>query len=266
MKHFTIIYVRSIFLNMTIKTRNRITFGFFIFSILIVVAELVLLFFKPIQPHSISVITGVFLQNLYVIVVLMFILRAFEKTQSTEIFFFVLFLFACLCDSLRLIVVLFHTSNTYSTALLIAGNITLFARIMIPLSLMSTIVLNEETHRQNMERISLLILVVGIFLASFIPLNTSIIKPNYLVAFSYEKTIKITTIAIHCANALTLFMQNYNKESNQFTTIGYILLTLGNYMMFNSINYLYLIAGFLLLSGGTALFLRSLHKYYLWND
>lgn len=272
---------------MTIKTRNRITFGFFIFALLISLAELSVFIFQLVRgelqfpqvyttkaasssflfrTRNSCVITGIFLQNLYILATLLFILRAFEKTQSTEIFFFEMFLYACLCDSLRLLILLFHITDTYSTALLLIGNITLFARLMVPLSLVSTIILNQETHRQNMERNSLLIFIAGIFLASFIPLNTSIIKPNYLVAFSYERTIKITTIIIHCANVLTLFMQNFNKDSKQYTTLGYIMITLGNFMMFNSTNYAYLVLGYLFLTGGSAVFLRSLHKYFLWND
>lgn len=272
---------------MTIKTRNRITFGFFIFALLISVAELSLFIFQVVKGNlqypdvlklesasssfllktrNNCVITGIVLQNLYIVVTTIFILRAFEKTQSTEIFFFLFFLLANLCDSARLVIILYHITDTYSTAYLAIGNITLFARIMIPLSLMSTIILNEESHRQNLERNGVLLLVVAIFLASFIPLNTSIIKPNYLISFSYEKTIKITTLIIHCANIFTLFMQNLNKESKQYTTMGYLMLTIGNFMMFNSCNYVYLVLGYLFLTGGSAIFLRALHKYFLWND
>lgn len=272
---------------MTIKTRNRITFGFFIFATLIFMAELALFIFQMLKgnlqvpevtfsrPTSqfilfkyspVYVILGIFLKNFYICFTTLFVWRAFSKTQTTEIFYFAMFLLACLCDSIRILTILFHISFTYSTSLLIVGNVVLFARIMIPLSLSGTVILNEESHRQNIERNSLLFLVVATFLATFIPLNTSIIEPNFTVSYGYEKTIMIFTMIIHAANILTLIVRNLNQGKMQYTTIGYVLLTAGYLLMFNSYSIFNLVVGFVSLSAGTAIFLRALHKYFLWND
>lgn len=272
---------------MTIKTRNRITFGFFIFASLIFLAELSLFiiqllkgdvqvpevtFSKPgsqfflFNYNPAYVILGIFLKNIYICFTTLIVWRSFSKTQTTEIFYFAMFLLACLCDSIRILTILFHISYTYSTSLLIIGNVDLFARIMIPLSLAGVVILNEESHRQNIERNSLLFIVVATFLATFIPLNTSIIEPNFTVSYGYEKTIFIFTMVIHAANILTLIVRNIKQNRKQASTIGYVLLTVGYLLMFNSYSIFNLVMGFLCLSSGTALFMRALHKYFLWND
>ncbi len=272
---------------MTIKTRNRITLSFFIFSSLICLAELALLLYQFLsgkllipqttQPQNASTlfifknmaifaILGILLENLYTCLTTLFTMRAFEKTQTTEIVYFTIFLFACLCDSSRIIITLFHISGTYSNSLMIVGNLTLCSRILVPLSLMCTVIMNSEDQRQKVERNSVIILIVGIFLSRLIPLNNSTIEPNFMVSYSYATTIKISTYVIHIANIFTLFMRNRNQKSTQRTTIGYIMLVIGNTLMFNCINLFSLVIGFSLLCIGTFVFLRAIHKYYLWND
>lgn len=272
---------------MTIKTRNRFTLAFLIFSILIFAAELSLasiqffkgnlkfpevFFSKPtsnlflLKYRPECVLIGIFLKNIYVIFSTLFILRAFEKTQSSEIFYFLLFLLACLCDSAKILIPLFHISQTYSTTLLIIGNVLLFSRILFPLSLMSTIILYENEHHQNIERNSLLLLVVATFLAAFIPLNTTIIEPHFIVSYGYEKTIKITTVIIQLANILTLIFRNINRNSKQWTTIGIFILSIGIFCFFGNTCILSLALGFFGTCIGTFIFLRALHKFYLWND
>lgn len=272
---------------MTIKTRNRLTLGFLIFCSVIFIGELCFFLLQLLQgklqiPQQLLdlqtkrfflfqykfsyVILSIFLQNLYVFFSTFFILRAFEKTQTTEIFYFSMFLLACLCDSSRLAIPLFQIYGTYSKTLLIIGNISLFSRLLVPLSLMSTVILNEEEQRQNVERNSIILIIVSAFIAESIPLNTSIIEPNLLISFSYAKTIKSAAIAIHAANILTLLIRNTLRETNQASTIGYIMLTAGNWLMFGCKNLFMLILGFILLGIGTFVFLKALHKYYLWND
>lgn len=272
---------------MTIKTRNRFTLAFFILSILIFMLELAFTVFqflkgnlqfpevyfsKPASNLYLfkyspeCVLIGILLLNIYTIFTTLFILRAFEKTQSSEIFYFLLFLLACLCDSAKIFFPLFHISQTYSTGLLIVGNVLLFARILFPLSLMSTIILYEDEHPQNVERNSLLLLVVATFLAAFIPLNTTIIEPNFTISYGYEKTIRITTVILQLANILTLIIRNINRNSKQWTTIGLAVMTIGIFCFFRNTCIFTLVIGFFGTGFGTYIFLRALHRYYLWND
>lgn len=272
---------------MTIKSRNRITLSFLIFSTLVFLLEIALVvlqlikgnfqfpdvsFTKPgsnfflFKYRTECILIGIFLQNLYVCFSTLFILRAFEKTQSSEIFYFLLFLLACLCDSVKIFIPLFHISQTYSTSLIVVGNISLFSRILVPLSLMATVILYEDERHQNVERNSLILFVVATFLAAFIPLNTTIIEPNLVVSYGYEKTIRITTVVIQLTNILTLIIRNVDRGSKQWTTVGYFVMTVGNWCMFRNNSIFTVAIGFITLCFGTFIFLRSLHRYYLWND
>lgn len=272
---------------MTLKTRNRLTLSFIIFSSLVFLFEIALLIWQsqkgnfqlpevhfsktpgtgPLLEFRYScVVLGICLQNVYICLTSIFILRSFIKTQASEVFYFELFLLACLFDSGRILIPLFHISKTYSASLLIIGNMTLFARILAPLSLFAMILPYEKDLHKNLEQIGLILVITSAFLASIIPLNTAIIEPNFNVAHSYNFTIKIATIVIHIINALTLVLHNIKKETSQFTTIGYIFIAAGNLLVFNCFNLLNLILGLFFLCTGTFIFFRTVHKYYLWTD
>lgn len=274
-------------LNMTLKTRNRLTLTFLLLSSIVFLFEIALFliqsskgtfqlpeisFSKPQNTISLfnvrfsCVVLGICIQNIYICLTTMFILRSFVKTQSSEVFYFLLFLTACLFDSGRILIPLFHISKTYSSSLLIVGNMTLFARLLAPLSLFTMVLPYEKDMHKNVEQIGLILLILSAFLAAIIPINTATIEPNFNVAHSYNTTIKIATILIHIINTITLLLQNLKRETRQFTTLGYILIASGNLLTFNCYNLFSLIAGPIFLISGTFIYFRTVHKYYLWTD
>ena len=91
----------------------------------------------------------------YVCITTLAILRSFEKTQATELNFFLLFLLACLCNTFRLLFGLFHISGTFSKLLLKLGNCNIFALLLAPLALFGNTTLSVEDLRQHTDIILL---------------------------------------------------------------------------------------------------------------
>ena len=61
-----------------------------------------------------------------------------------------------------------------------------------------------------------------------------------------------------------LFYDNYKKEYSQLTTVGVVLVAMGIYSTINCTNLFLFILSFVFLTVGTFLYLKNLHKQYLW--
>ena len=270
---------------MTIRTRNRLNIILFIISTLILFAETFLLiwqiltknlniqllytskstfFLTKYNPYI--VIASLYYQIMYVSVSSMILFRSFEKTQASDIVYFYLFLVACLVDSFRLLIPLLDISETYSNLLIFCGNASLFARLLIPLSLLCTTILGTVEQRQEIEKNIFIILLISIFFAQIIPLNTAVTSPNYSVNYAFKKTINISSMLIIAASIVYLFIENTNHLYSQKTTAGFSLLAIGIYMLFDSTNLLKFTLASVFLSAGTFLYLKELHNQYLWKE
>lgn len=271
---------------MTIRFRNRMTLIFFIiataclflgafFSLYqfftrgIVIPEVYIknpsnnlfLEYKPV-----CVFLGIFFMQIYICITTLIIFHSFEKTQAPDIVFFLLFLAACLCDTSRLLVPVFNLSGTFSLFFLKIGNVHLFARLLAPLALMGTTVMSTDEFRQSTDRNSIILIIIALFFAEIIPLNTAIILPNFCISYGYVDAIRAFCLLICIFSLVSLFNTNRKNEYRQIMTLGFILLCIGYSLIFYCYNILLLIAGILIISTGTYLYLNEVHKHYLWID
>ena len=212
------------------------------------------------------VFAGIFILMAYTCVTTLIIYHSFEKTQAPDIVFFLLFLIACLCDTSRLLVPVFKLSGTFSLFLLKAGNIHLFARLLAPLALMGNTVMSTDDFRQSTDRNCVILIVISLFFAEIIPLNTAVILPNFCISYGYEKAIRAFTFLTCAVSAVSLFFTNRKNEYKQIMTIGFVLLCFGYTLIFYCYNIATLAAGTILLGTGTYFYLNEVHKHYLWID
>ena len=271
---------------MTIRSRNRLTFAFFIFSLIIFVLAIMLtsyqilnniftapeVYLRGISSNNLlsynpkCVLLNIFLLMSYVCITSLAILRSFEKTQAPDLTFFLLFLLACLCNTFRLLFGLFHISGTFSKLLLKLGNSNIFALLLAPLALFGNTTLSIEDLRQHTDRNCIIILITSFFFAEFIPLNTGIIMPNFCISYSYVKTLRTASCIICLLSVIGLFITNQKNEYSQKMTFGFIMICIGYSIMFYCYNILGLVTGPLLLGIGTSLYLNEVHNHYLWID
>lgn len=271
---------------MTIRFRNRMTLIFFIIAISCLMLGTFFTLFQYfsggivipevyskalsekflLRYHPLCVYAGIFIMLIYICITTLIIYHSFEKTQAPDIVFFLLFLIACLCDTSRLLVPAFKLSGTFSLFLLKIGNIHLFARLLAPLALMGNTVLSTEEFRQNTDRNCIILVIISLFFSEMIPLNTSVILPNFCISYGYVKAIRGFCLLTCVVSSVALFRTNQKNEYKQIMTIGYILLCIGYTLIFYCYNILSFAAGILLLGGGSYLYLNEVHKHYLWID
>ena len=202
----------------------------------------------------------------YVCLTSLIIYHSFEKTQAPDIVFFLLFLFACLCDTSSLLVPLFEISGSFSLFLLKLGNVHLFARLLAPMALMGNTVLSTDDFRQSTDRNSIILIIISMFFAEIIPLNTAVILPNFCISYGYVKAIRIFSLIICLVSTISLFCTNRKNEYKQIMTIGFLILCIGYTLIFYCFNIVTLAAGIIFLGSGTFLYLNEVHKHYLWID
>lgn len=271
---------------MTIRFRNRVTLFFFIIAISCLLLgsffTLYQFFAKEIIFPEVYIkaetqnillkyfpfcsLAGIFFMLLYICITTLIIYHSFEKTQAPDIIFFLLFLAACLCDTSRLLVPAFKLSGTFSLLLLKAGNLHLFARLLAPLALMGNTTMSTDEFRQSTDRNCIILIIIAMFFAEIIPLNTAVILPNFCISYGYMKAIRGFCLLTCLVSAVSLFYTNRKNEYRQIMTIGFILLSLGYSLIFYCYNIASLAAGVLLLGTGTYLYLNEVHKHYLWID
>lgn len=271
---------------MTIRTRNRLTFAFTIFSFTVFLLEILVLFYGILSKrislptpsyytkssnillsyNYIYVIIAIILQSFYAFFTSLLVYRSFQKTQTNEIIFFMLFLFAVLCDSIRILLPIFYISETYSNFLIGVGDVSLFARLLAPLSLFGIAFISKEEYRQDIEKNCLIIIVASLFFAEFIPLNSAVIFKNYAVSYGYIKLIRFFAIAINTLSSITVLINTFREEFDRIMPFGFGMLAVGYGLVFTTSTLLGLGTGFLLLGIGTYIYLDKLHRHYLWTD
>lgn len=268
---------------MTIKTRNRLNFSLFLISLIILVINVVFFlhyYFKTPVPlnitegefwHSLffsyqpmAVYASLFFMNLYVVITAKMINNAFAKTNCTEISFFFCFLLACVAETVRFYIPMFSVGNSFSELLILLGNFSLFARILAPLSMLSAVIMTQVDERQNLERNMGLIIIISLFIAMVLPLNTGIIEKDFRVHAGFDRVVVMIEILVDSVAIISLFFFNLRDGYSQKTTIGLAMIIAGFVLSINSVNFFILILNLIFFTWGTIWYLKDLHDRYLY--
>lgn len=215
--------------------------------------------------NYISVVTAIFVSLIYIFVSLMFIDVEFEKTQSTEILYIGTFLLGCLFEFHRL---MFPIANLWSdcsrTTAILSRAIT-FGRVLSPLSLLFTIIYNNFESRQYVEQNIITLSAVSVFIAVTIPLNTETILPIGLIKFGLGKLIPNLQIFVLAVAGFTMLIKSIQNHYHPKLVIGFNLMLLGYALLIDGNSILTCSAGTICSFTGTFLYLKTLHRQYLWN-
>lgn len=271
---------------MTIKSRTRLNLTFFILSCITFVLFLGLFIYQKItgsvyypapyflkSPHKQLIIgyspslilVSIFIELFYVMFTTIMLWRSFIKTQSSIIAFYLFFLFAIYTDTFRIFIPIFHISSSFSKTVLIIGNISLFSRVLAPLAILHIGIMTFEDQPQNVNKYSIMLLFISIFMAVIIPLNSTKILPTFCISHGFSKTLQFATFFINILSIFTVFISNVKTESNQLTTLGFFLICVGYTFLFYCYSVLNVLLGFSFLFAGTTIYLTFLHKEYLWK-
>lgn len=270
---------------MTIKTRNLSTLILFFISIAIFLANVILLVytissgiftfpentqqkiffqFTSNKYTFISAVISIFIFMLYVSTITICFVILFEKTHSTEIIFFSMFLIACLFESFRILIPFMNLWNSFSLIATISGRAVIFGRMLAPISLLASVVASSSEQRQNVERNIAILVILSLISTWFLPLDSThpsvtCIFPCGSIVFSSVRVLIIATVATsQILNTISFGMGMQYAVSLIVLSVGYLVLCI-TFSIFT------LVFGTLLLSSGSALYLKNLHAQYLWR-
>lgn len=269
---------------MTIKTRNRLSTAFFAISATYFAIALILTLYqffsktlsipqfylknvpeqKIITNNSSAVIILIFIVIAYVCVTTFSIKQSFEKTQATDMIFFLMFLFGFLCDTVRIFIPLLNCAKAYSDFLIAISNVVLFGKILAPLAIIFTVLLSGEDYRKSANQNCLIILITSLIFAKLIPINTAILLPNFATSFAYENLLRVFTIMIFIISVISLFINNKKNEYSQKSAVGLTFICAGYFIAANGYSILTAACASVFLLTGTHFYVSAIHRQYLW--
>ncbi len=215
------------------------------------------------QP--VVVIISLFFMNVYVVGTSRAMTNAFAKTQCSEVSFFFCFLVACLSECSRFYIPILATENPFSEAIVFLGRFSIFARMLAPLSLLSCVILTSQDQRQNEERNMLLIVVVSMVIAIFLPLNTGIIEKDFRIHAGFDRIVVAIEILVDTLAVLSLAALNLREGQSQKSAVGMAMVIAGFVLSINSYNFLVLVLSMVFFIVGTVFYLKEIHDRNLYS-
>lgn len=275
---------------MTIAARNRfIRFATIISLILVigVLASTILILvhrslptvtpgFRPLAalensrltPYSpLAAILAIALFPFFSLAGLMYILFAFEKTQTVEITFFAACVFAVSFESLRLLIPLYGlwtNANFFSVTI---SRLVFFSRIFTLLALLSSAVFASGKTLQQLGPSIFLLAFFSFSLSTAIPVNSGNMSSIFLVASGYRETIRFFLFLLGFLSALSYLILGKTRNIPEYSrSAGGLVLLLAGYAMLGTCDtWVFLAAGAILFFGGAWFYLNPIHRYYLWQ-
>ncbi len=275
---------------MTLKTRNLLLVGLFFLSLLFaflyagsfifaLVNDAIIPPESPMRYISILanvpgfaydyrasfIAIGIFI--IYVPITAYILWNGFEKTQSSEVVYFTLFLLSCFAEGSRLTLPLFGLWKSYSLFFVFIGRLVFAGRFLAPCSFLLAALFSETEQRQDVDRNCVLCILLAVFVAILVPLDTSVVTSSCTIWWGYRSLFVIMRIMFYILTFVSIMLNAYKKDSVELkgNATGFIILILGYSLLQASDNFITMIVSMILFIAGTAVYLRTLHSRYLWN-
>jgi len=257
---------------MTITSRNNIALG-----IILLLSFLIL--FLMIAPFSLtsgstaSVFKDFLTPNyiysilliIYAMAVMIYVRTFFYKTNSHEIFFFMLFLLTIMFESSRSFIVILEYLDSPSSYIMFLSRTAYFGKICGTGSLFAAALFSSEIETRKLDTPIIIIVVLSFLLSSSIPLSDNLLQnsyysPGFFNYFIFSLLfIDILTIIIF----LIIFFQKKNREY-LLLALSILLISSGREISFYFSSVEYFSTGIIFMIIGAVLYSNNLHSIYKW--
>ncbi len=219
----------------------------------------------PFSPAAVALSAGLF--PLFSLLCLVYVLFAFEKTQTIEITFFAAAACSVSLEALRILVPLGETLAIAVASPVAVSRAILFCRVFSALSLLASVIFTTGQTAQQLGASVFLIGFVSFSLVSAVPFNATRLFSNYLVRPGFSVTITAFLSAIGLLAVASYLIQGKTRASSDYTAAGLALLSfLSGYAILSYCDsWAFLGAGGFLLFAGGWQYLNRIHRYYLWQ-
>lgn len=189
----------------------------------------------------------------------------FYKTNSLEIFFFMLFLSTMFFESARTFILVLEHFDAPRTFLMFFSRTAFFGKIFGTTSLFISALFSSDIEIKKLDTPIIAIIILSFLLSSSMPLSDNILQNSYFRPGFFINFI----LAFIFIDFLTLlvFIINYFQKKNLeylYLAVSILFIVTGRELSFYFVSYQAFMAGLILLVSGTALFSIKLHGIYKW--
>jgi hypothetical protein len=225
--------------------------------------SLVSRFFQPQAYVSLATMTS---SVLYAFITTILIYYFFEKTQSPEILFFVLFVSSFAFEGLRVMAPLREVYDLSAFYPVLGSRILLFARFFGIFSLFAASVYAAGLGEQKQGNIVFITAIAALVVALGTPIDSLAWDSSLMMLRGYPSMLKMVETGIILITMISFFISAWSRGSREyvFIGIGSFLVFLGRAMLLASDTWITPLPALLLLVGGTWLSCVQLHHVYLW--
>ena len=274
---------------MTITARSRLRLLFLLFSILISCMSVFSYVFSQLFSNysqipeylstlvnenmsffsysPLSVATVALLFSIISFLSITYIHFAFRKIQSTEMFFFEVFLFSINFESLRLLVPLYSFSSFILIELSAISRSLYFFRFLGIFSLLAMSLFSIKVVTRRVFPITFFIFFVSLILSMSSPMDGTHISKLFMAGGIYLR--RYLVLFFSCSLFLILSMivsYVYNSIPERLHIIGGMLcLLIGYFILLYTQNYFNLFVGGFLFITGVVDIVKNIHSIYLWQ-
>ena len=273
---------------MTLKTRNRTLIVFICFFIICTIVSTTALLkqaFSPafesifgykffslkgfsfIAPSDKTVILALIFLQFFIPITTILLFLNFEKTQSTLIILFGLFLLGCQLQCFRIFIGLFNFKFSFSMDYLVLGKLAIMGKLLVLASFFLIAAESRNSTKLNIE-MDIFIAIIACFVITLsIPLRTAMPSKNFGIIPGYVTVLTILGIITGILTAIT-FLVSYKETEEKIILnllVSYCIIMISFFILTNTDLLWAALLGSSGLALGTHLFMRSLHKMYLWS-
>ncbi|QQO09560.1 DUF3631 domain-containing protein [Breznakiella homolactica] len=190
----------------------------------------------------------------------------FEKTQSSEILFFSLFVLSFTAEVMRTAVPLFSVLELPHVYLIMTGRVLYFGRYFGLLSLFAASVYAAGLDIQKQGTVILISFVITMLIAIGIPIDGLSWDTSFTVTTGYSSMFTLAEAGIGFITILSFFIAAYSRGSKEYTFIGIgsLLVYIGRNVLLTADTWPPLPLAIAMLAAGTWLTCTRIHQVYLW--
>jgi hypothetical protein len=202
----------------------------------------------------------------YALVTLIFIYYLFEKTQSSEVHFFIFFVFSFVFEALRLGIPSRVAFNLPGYLLGLSARALVFCRFFGMFSLFIASLFSAGLKIEKEEEVLFPLVIITLCLAMVVPINTFTYDTTLSLANGYPVVFRVMSALVAALSALSFFYGAWQSGLKEYNIIGAgaLLAFLGRTFLLDADFYLLAVAGFILLVAGSFLVCFYLRRLYLW--
>ncbi len=213
-----------------------------------------------------AVAASIFVFMIYVFISFLYINIEFEKTQSTELIYFAVFLIACSMESVRLAFPLMNLWTGAALPALVFSRTVIQGRLLAPLAILFATVFNGSENRQYIGQNIIVLTVITLSLAMFAPLNTNVVLADCRLQIGYALLFRTVQYLIAAMSIIAYVIKSLAFGAPEKFPLSLLLLISGYLALCSATNYLVLALGGAALLSGTFIYLKNLHTKYLWAN